>query len=225
MTRLIIPQCICGGVYPKSTFQRPEISEVIPMQEKDWIIEPMPTQERGIRAAARSRRVLTGYLNQICWNEMRGVEACSIATRYFSRIPRASLNFARHNADEARHAAMFANRVVELGGEIIPVPGRASMLSLFPGFKNEEQGNLDSLVHVLSRGYVEEYRGMLFFEAMAEALDHDRLTSRLFKRVAQDERMHISNLREVLEPLANDGYSEIIPNLLLKYQQATIICV
>ncbi len=195
------------------------------MQEEQWIIEPIPTQEREIRVAARSRRILAAYLNRICWNEMRGVEALSIATRYFSRIPQASLNFARHNADEARHAAMFASRAVELGGRIDPVPGRADVLSLLPGFKQEEQGGLDALVHFMSRGYVEEYRGMLFFEAMSEALDYDTLTSRMFRRIAQDERMHVSYMRELLEPLAEDGYSEIIPDLLTKYQQASTVLI
>ncbi|MEW6210571.1 MAG: ferritin-like domain-containing protein [Acidobacteriota bacterium] len=195
------------------------------MQEKDWIIEPIPTQQREIRVASRSRRILAAYLNRICWNEMRGVEALSIATRYFSRIPQASLNFARHNADEARHAAMFASRAVDLGGAIIPVPGRADVLSLLPGFKREEQGDMDTLVNFLSRGYVEEYRGMLFFEAMSEALDCDALTSRLFRRIAQDERMHVTYMRELLEPLAQDGYSETIPALIRKYQQAATVSI
>jgi hypothetical protein len=195
------------------------------MEEKDWVIEPIPTQEREVRVAARSRRILAAYLNRICWNEMRGVEALSIATRYFSAIPRASLNFARHNADEARHAAMFANRAVELGAIISPVPGRADVLSLLPGFKNEEQGNMDALVRFLSRGYVEEYRGMLFFEAMSEALDHDTLTSRMFKRIAQDERMHVSYMRELLDPLAQDGFREIIPALFSKYKQAATVSI
>jgi hypothetical protein len=66
---------------------------------------------------------------------------------------------------------------------------------------------------------------MLFFEAMSEALDHDNLTSRMFKRIAQDERMHISYMRELLEPLAEDGYSEIIPALINKYQQAPTVLI
>lgn len=195
------------------------------MQEKDWIIQPIPTQEREVRLVARSRRILAAYLNRICWNEMRGVEALSIATRYFSRIPKAALNFARHNADEARHVVMFANRAVDLDGVIVPVPGRAETLSLMPGFKNEEPGNLDALAHFCSRGYVEEYRGMLFFEALAEALDHDTLTARMFKRIAQDERRHINSLRELLDPLAEGDYGEIIPALLRKYQQATTVSI
>lgn len=120
---------------------------------------------------------------------------------------------------------MFASRAVDLGGRIDPVPGRADVLSLLPGFKQEEQGGMDAFVHFMSRGYVEEYRGMLFFEAMSEALDHDTLTSRMFRRIAQDERMHVSYMRELLEPLAEDGYSGIIPDLLMKYQRATTVSI
>jgi hypothetical protein len=195
------------------------------MRDEDWVVGPIPTQAREVRVVTHSPRLLAAYLNQICWNEMRGVEALSVAARYFSRIPKASLNFTRHNADEARHAAMFATRAVELGGSITPVPGRADVLNLLPGFKNEQQGGLDNLVHFLSRGYVEEYRGMLFFEAMAEALERDTLTQRLFNRISGEERMHVWGIREMLEPLASDGYAEVIPGLISRYQMASTVVI
>src|SRR5262245_60862407 len=131
------------------------------MREADWVIKPIPTQAREVRIASYSPRILAAYLNKICWQELRGVEALSLAARYFSKIPRASLNFARHNADEARHAAMFATRAIELGGQIQPLPGRAEVLELMPGFRAEKQGDVPTMVNFLARGYVEEYRGML----------------------------------------------------------------
>src|SRR5215813_11109035 len=81
-----------------------------------WTITPIPTQEREARAAARSKRFLAIILNRICWNEFRGVEVLSAATRYFSRYSNAALSFARHSADESRHAAMFAKRAIDIGG-------------------------------------------------------------------------------------------------------------
>jgi hypothetical protein len=196
------------------------------MQETDWVIEPIPTQARDVQMSVRSPRLLTVLLNRICWTEAWAVEALTIAASYFSRFPRVVRDCTRHSADEARHTSLYAERTIALGGRLRPYPGRSDMLKQLPGFNNGRQGDLDSLVDFMSRGYVEEYRSLLLFDALADALAQvDPVTEKLVRRISVEERNHVSSLRELLESLMKDEYVEVIPFSFAKYKQANRISV
>ena len=196
------------------------------MLETDWMIAPIPSQGRDVRKSVRSPRLLTVLLNRICWTEACAVEALSIAASYFSQFPKVVLNCTRHSADEARHTALFAERTIELGGKLKPYPGRSNMLTLLPGFKTGERGDAGTLGEFMSRGYVEEYRSLLLFEELVVALDEvDPATQRLIKAIASDERRHVTYIRELLESLMKDEFTELIPASIAKHKQSIKISV
>jgi hypothetical protein len=196
------------------------------MQENDWVIEPIPTQERDVQVSVRSPRLLSVLFNRICWSESWGVEALLIASSYFSRFPKVERDCTRHSADEARHTSLYAERTIALGGRLRPFPGSSDMLNHLPGFNTGAQGDTDTLVDFMSRGYVEEYRGLLFFDALADALaEVDPVTEKIVRRVAIDERNHVSSLRELLESLMKDKYVEVIPAKFAKYKLSNRITV
>jgi hypothetical protein len=196
------------------------------MKEGDWHIAPIPSQARDIRKSVRSPRLLTVLLNKICWTEAWAVEALSVATSYFARFPKVVVSCTRHFTDEARHTALFADRIVALGGRLRPYPGRSDMLKLLPGFQSGELGRKFQLAEFMSRGYVEEYRSLLLFDALIEAVaEVDPVTERLLRGVVNDERRHVASIRELLESLMKDELTETIPAAIARHRQSLIISV
>ena len=55
--------------------------------------------------------------------------------------------------------------------------------------KTGERGDRQTLAHLMSRGYVEEYRSLLLFNEMIQPVEEfGPITQRLIKAVASDER-------------------------------------
>jgi bacterioferritin (cytochrome b1) len=130
---------------------------------------------------------------------------------------------AQHIADEAKHAALFRQRILELGGSptLTPDEFEVAFFSRFDSYglglseaRLAESTLLEphELIPFLVPLKVEEDFGLLIFQAHLQASNQDVKTQEMLQQIVPDERRHIAYLTEALQRLGRDGYQARIDN-------------
>jgi bacterioferritin (cytochrome b1) len=119
-----------------------------------------------------------------------------------------------HLADETRHAWLWTKRINDLGGDPLPVgDGYQSRI----GLKTVPR----SLIELLALTIVVEQRSLERYVEHASRPNVDADTLQVLKEVSQDEKWHISWIRNKLDELAagEEGGKEKAAAALEKYQE------
>jgi bacterioferritin (cytochrome b1) len=132
-----------------------------------------------------------------------------------------------HYGDEERHAALFAQRISELGGtpEFTPAELRLPLIQSYIaqlelvrsdglGLSEERSSSgrwldIPEIIRVLVFVKGEEDQGALFFPAhlkALQALDKDPTTAQILEQIVPDEERHVTYIGELLEQLKRSGF-------------------
>jgi bacterioferritin (cytochrome b1) len=137
-----------------------------------------------------------------------------------------------HLRDEEKHAALFAQRIMELGGS--PTFTTAELeVSFLRGFESHDFGLSEARLgedrcldmREISTFFVllkaEEEQGLKFFLAHLQVLDHDPRTRQLLEEVISDEHRHVAYLTEELERLGRSGSQPYIDGVTRPHRRHT----
>jgi ferritin-like protein len=144
------------------------------------------------------------------------------------RDPELKLLVAKHFADEARHALVFTKRVLELGGDVYPLPAEIDYL-----YKLEANGigislermleprdlTDDEIVQFLVADEFLEARGV---KTLSEhlATEADPRTRAVVDAILRDEKGHVSYISESLAALRDPKMKERATQLHEQYRIA-----
>jgi bacterioferritin (cytochrome b1) len=127
----------------------------------------------------------------------------------------------QHSADEDKHALLFRQRILDLGGSPGLTPAEMS-LAFFRRFDSFGLGispqrfdeatplEVAELIPFLVPLRVEEDTGSNVFEAHLQAADQDRKTQTMLAEILQDEHRHAAYLTEALATFGREGYQPAI---------------
>jgi len=118
----------------------------------------------------------------------------------------------RHLADETRHAAMWARRIIELGGK----PSRVS--DGYQARLRREIGLPRSPAQLYALTLVAEERAQARYEEHLGWADPD--TAGVLDEVMGDERWHLSWVKGQLERVAETAGQDVVASALARFREA-----
>lgn len=126
--------------------------------------------------------------------------------------PDLQIKLTRHLADESRHAWLWTERIVELGGAIILVPD---------GYQRQLKrrvGTPSTVLDLLALTYVVEERAQKRYHEHAVRPDVDPKTAALLEAMNEDEAWHLAWVGEKLRELEATEGKERCAAALARYR-------
>lgn len=180
------------------------------------------------------RKVLVGVLRQVVHNpglhlfilknyhyteEFGGAELRRVAR--LVNDPDLKRKIEQHSADEDKHASLFKQRILELGGSPALTPAEMNVaffrrfdsfgLGISPQrFDADTPLEVSELIPFLVPLKVEEDAGRTIFQAHLQASNDDTKTQSMLAEILQDEHRHAAYLTEALEKFGREGYQPSI---------------